>query len=187
MNQILVLEGSPRKGNTSVVTDWVLAGMGKGNRVTRVKLCELNIHPCQECFTCTDTKNAAGCAQDDDMVELYDKMTDADLVLWTSPIFCWNVTSQTKMALDRCFALLTGEDLLKGSKWALVITAGGDAFDGADLAVQMFSRLSNYGGIKYVGQHVVAPCPDGAKLKKSVVLKTQAKEFGKELTKALRA
>jgi multimeric flavodoxin WrbA len=115
------------------------------------------------------------------MVELYDKMIDADLVIWASPIFCWNVTAQTKMALDRCFALLTGEDLLKGSKWALVITAGGDAFDGADLAVQMFSRLSRYGGIKYIGQHVVAPCPDGAKLKNSAVLKKQAKEFGKEL------
>jgi multimeric flavodoxin WrbA len=186
MNHILVLEGSPRKGNTSVVTDWVLAGMGKGNKVTRVKLCELNIHPCRECFTCTSSKKKAGCAQEDDMVELYDKMIDADLVVWASPIFCWNVTAQTKMALDRCFALLTGEELLKGSKWALVLTAGGDAFDGADLAVQMFSRLSRYGGIKYVGQHVVAPCPDGMDLKKSVVLKTQAKKFGRELAKELR-
>jgi multimeric flavodoxin WrbA len=186
MNHILVLEGSPRKGNTSVVTDWVLAGMGRGNKVTRVKLCELNIQPCQECFTCNDTKDGAGCAQDDDMVELYDKMIDADFVLWTSPIFCWNVTAQTKMALDRCFALLTGEDLLKGSKWALVLTAGGDAFDGADLAVAMFSRLSRFGGIKYLGQHVVAPCPDGAKLKKNAVLMKQAKEFGRELAKTLR-
>jgi multimeric flavodoxin WrbA len=187
MNQILVLEGSPRKGNTSVVTDWVLAGMGKGSKVTRVKLCELNIHPCQECFTCTKTKSGAGCAQDDDMIDLYDKMVDADLVIWASPIFCWNVTGQTKMALDRCFALLTGDELLKNSKWALVLTAGGDAFDGADLAVQMFSRLARYGGIKYVGQHVVAPCPDGTELKKSGVLKTQAKKFGRELAKALRA
>jgi len=187
MNQILVLEGSPRKGNTSTVTDWVLAGMGRGHRVTRVKLCELNIHPCQECFTCTTTKGDAGCAQDDDMVDLYDKMIDADLVLWTSPVFCWNVTAQTKTALDRCFALLTGEDLLKDSKWALVLTAGGDAFDGADLAVAMFSRLSRFGGIKYLGQHVVASCPDGAELKKNAVLRKQAKEFGRELAKALRA
>lgn len=187
MNQILVLEGSPRTGNTSAVTDWVLAGMGRGNKITRVKLCELNIHPCQECFTCTKTKKGAGCAQDDEMLEIYDKMVDADLVIWTSPIFCWNVTAQTKMALDRCFALLTGEDLLKGSKWALVVTAGGDAFDGADLAVQMFSRLARYGGIKYVGQHVVAPCPDGARLKKNAKLQEQAREFGKELAKALRA
>lgn len=187
MNQILVLEGSPRTGNTSAVTDWVVAGMGRGNKVTRVKLCELNIHPCQECFTCTKTKKGAGCAQDDDMLGLYDKVVDADLVIWASPIFCWNVTAQTKMALDRCFALLTGEDLLKGSKWALVVTAGGDAFDGADLAVQMFSRLARYGGIEYVGQHVVAPCPDGAKLKKSAKLQESAKEFGRELAKALRA
>ena len=112
MNSILVLEGSPRKGNTSQVVDWVLAGMGRGNKVTRVKLCELAIHPCRECFTCSKTKQAAGCAQDDDMVELYDKMIDADLVIWASPIFCWNVTAQTKAVLDRCFALLTGEDLL---------------------------------------------------------------------------
>jgi len=186
MNSILVLEGSPRKGNTSQVVDWVLAGMGRGNKVTRVKLCELAIHPCRECFTCSKTKQAAGCAQDDDMVELYDKMIDADLVIWASPIFCWNVTAQTKAVLDRCFALLTGEDLLKGSKWALVITAGGDAFDGADLAVAMFSRLARYGGIKYLGQHVVAPCPDGAKLAKNEVLKKQAKEFGKELATALK-
>jgi multimeric flavodoxin WrbA len=186
MNQILVLEGSPRKGNTSVVTDWVLAGMGKGNKVTRVKLCEQHIQPCQECFTCTDTKKGAGCAQDDDMVELYDKLIDADLVLWTSPIFCWNVTAHTKMALDRCFALLTGEDLLKDSKWALVLTAGGDVFDGADLAVEMFRRLADYGGIKYIGQHVVAPCPDGAELRNSAVLKKQAKLFGKELAAAVK-
>jgi multimeric flavodoxin WrbA len=186
MNNILVLEGSPRKGNTSQVVSWVLAGLGKSIMVSRVKLCELHIQPCQECFTCTSTKKAAGCAQEDDMVELYDKMVDADLVIWASPIFCWNVTGQTKMALDRCFALLTGEDLLKGSKWALVITAGGDAFDGADLAVQMFSRLARYGGIKYIGQHVVAPCPDGAKLKNNAALQKQAKLFGKELAKALK-
>jgi len=186
MNHVLVLEGSPRKGNTSTVTDWVLAGMGRGNKVTRARLGEMNIHPCRECFTCAKTKQGAGCAQDDDMVGLYDKMIEADLVIWAGPIFCWNVTAQTKAALDRCFALLTGENLLKGSKWAVVLTAGGDAFDGADLAVAMFSRLSRFGGIKYLGQHVVAPCPDGAKLAKSAVLQKQAKEFGKELAKALR-
>jgi len=171
MNHVLVLEGSPRKGNTSAVTDWVLAGMGKGNKVTRVKLCELDIHPCQACLACTKTKGAPGCAQGDDMTELYDKMIDADLVLWTSPIYCWSVTARVKSALERCFALLTGEGLLKGSKWALVLTAGGDAF----------------AGIEYLGQHVAAPCPDGAKLAASAALRSSARGFGKELAKALRA
>jgi multimeric flavodoxin WrbA len=187
MNHVLVLEGSPRKGNTSQVVDWVLAGMGRGTRLDRIRLSEVNIHPCQECYKCIETKDGPGCQQEDYMVELYDKLVSADIVIWASPVFCWNVSAQTKMVLDRCFALLTGEELLKDSKWALVLTGGGDAFDGADLAVQVFHRLTEYAGIKLVGEHVVAPCPDGKKLMKDADLESKARKFGKELAKALRA
>jgi len=186
MKQILVIEGSPREGNTSTVTDWVLAGMGRGIRPTRLRVCELDIHGCRECFTCSKVKDDAGCVQDDDMIDVYDKLVDADLVIWTSPIFCWGVTSTLKAVLDRCFALLTGEDLLKQDKWALVLTSGGDHFDGADLAVQMFRRLTDFASIKYLGQHVVANCPDGKKLKANKVLQQQAREFGRALADELK-
>jgi multimeric flavodoxin WrbA len=186
MSKVLVLEGSPREGNTTTVVNWVIAGMGRGVEVTRMRLCEKNIHPCHECFTCAKTKKGAGCAQEDEMVEIYDKMVDADLIIWASPIFCWNVTAQTKMVLDRCFALMTGEDILKGEKWALVVTAGGDHFDGADLAVEMFKRMTAYSGIKLLGQHVVASCPDGKKLAANAALRKGAEAFGKELAKALK-
>jgi|WetSurMetagenome_2_1015567.scaffolds.fasta_scaffold112556_1 multimeric flavodoxin WrbA len=185
MKKVLVLEGSPRTGNTSTVTDWVLAGMGKGVKAERVRVCDLNINGCRECFGCSKSKKAAGCAQEDDMVELYDKMIDADLVIWTSPIFCWGVTAQTKTVLDRCFALLTGEDLIKGSNWALVLTAGGDHYDGADLAVQMFTRLARYAGVKFLGQHVAANCPDGRLLKANRQFRAQAQEFGKTLRRTM--
>jgi multimeric flavodoxin WrbA len=121
------------------------------------------------------------------MLGIYDKIVDADLVIWASPIFCWGVSSQTKAMLDRCFALLTGESLLKDSKWALVLTAGGDHYDGADLAVQAFRRLTRFAGVKYLGQHVVANCPDERKLRKNKTLEQQAREFGRELAKALKA
>jgi multimeric flavodoxin WrbA len=187
MHNILVLEGSPRVGNTSLVTDWVLAGIGRGVKIERVRVCDMAVHECQECFTCTKSKKAPGCAQDDEMVDLYDRIIDADLVLWTSPIFCWGITGQLKVVLDRCFALLTGEDLLKGSKWALVLTSGGDHFDGADLAVQMFSRLARFGGMKYLGQYAAANCPDGAKLRRDKSIQEHARSFGRELEKALRS
>lgn len=185
MKKVLVLEGSPRKGNTSTVTDWAIAGMGRAIRAERVRVGELAVNGCAECFTCSRSKGRAGCAQDDDMVELYEKIVDADLVIWTSPIFCWGITGQLKTVLDRCFALLTGEDLLKDSKWALVLTAGGDAFDGADLAVQMFTRLARFGSIEWLGQHVVAPCPDGRQLRANRVLQRQARAFGRELARKL--
>lgn len=185
MKHVLTLEGSPRHGNTEVVTDWVLKGLGRGMKVTRVRVAEKNIGGCQECLGCTVSRRKAGCRQDDDMLEIYDLMVDADLIVFTSPVFCWGVTSQLKAAVDRCFALLTGENLLRGSRWALVITAGGDHYDGADLIVQMFSRLAHFAGAKLLGQHVAANCPDGRKLKASRRIAAEARAFGRELRRAL--
>ncbi|MEO0070203.1 MAG: flavodoxin family protein [candidate division WOR-3 bacterium] len=179
---VLVLEGSPRKGNTTVVTDWVLAGLGKkGVDIKRLRVCELHINGCQECFGCFDYKTRAGCQQDDDMLEIYQLLVDSDLTIWTSPIFCWGVTSQLKAVVDRCFALLNGENLLKGQKWAVILTAGGDHFDGADLAVEMFRRLSEFGKMKYLGQLVIPNCPEPKLLKRNRQVFLEAKRFGKEL------
>ncbi|MEO0079956.1 MAG: flavodoxin family protein [candidate division WOR-3 bacterium] len=184
--RVLVLEGSPRIGNTSLVTDWVLAGLGqKGIEVTRIRVAERLIGGCQECLGCTGTKRQAQCQQDDDMLEIYDLMVDSDLVIFTSPVFCWGVTSQLKAVVDRCFALLHGENLLKGTKWAVVVTAGGDHFDGADLIVQMFSRLAHFAKVEFLGQHVVANCPDRPALKRNRQIQAAARAFGRELRRAL--
>ncbi len=184
--KILVLEGSPRRGNTEIVTDWVLKGLGKkGVEVNRLRVCDLNINGCQECEGCLDYKHKAGCQQEDDMLEIYDLMVDSDLIIWTSPIFCWGITSQLKAVVDRCFALLNGENLLKGTKWAVILTAGGDHFDGADLAVEMFRRLAEFGKVNYLGQFVAINCSRPQQLKINRNLATEAQRFGKDLRAAL--
>lgn len=186
MKKILVIEGSPRRGNTAVVTDWVLSGLGPGMQTERVRAAELNIHGCQECMGCGNTKDAAGCQQNDDMLTLYDKLVEADLTIFTTPVFCWGATAQLKAVVDRCFALLTGESLLKGNRWALIITAGGDHYDGADLIVAMFKNLCHFAGIEFLGQHVVANCPSGRKLRQNKLLAQQARTFGRELARILK-
>ncbi|MEO0086203.1 MAG: NAD(P)H-dependent oxidoreductase [candidate division WOR-3 bacterium] len=186
MKQILVIEGSPRHGNTETVTNWVLAGLGRGMRTTRIRAADLNIGGCRECLACTKSRHKAGCGQHDDMLEIYERMVDADLAIFTSPVFCWGVTSQLKAVVDRCFALLTGENLLKGSRWALVITAGGDHFDGADLVVQMFSRLARFAGVELLGHYVAANCLDGKRLRTDRRVAAEARAFGRELKEALK-
>ncbi len=181
--KVLVLEGSPRKGNTTIITDWILEGLGRrGVELTRLRVCELNINGCQECNGCVETN---GCQQDDDMLEVYDLLVDSDLTIWTSPIFCWGVTSQLKAAVDRCYALLHGESLLKGCRWAVVLTAGGDHFDGADLAVAMFRRLAEFGKVNYLGQLVVPNCPQPRVLKRNLSVAQEAKSFGRGLRREL--
>ncbi len=184
--RVLVLEGSPRIGNTAIVTDWVLKGLGRRDvLVKRVRVSELNIAGCRECFGCSTEKQEAGCEQEDDMLELYDLLVDSELTIWTSPIFCWGVTSQLKAVVDRCFALLNGENLLKGTKWAVVLTAGGDHYDGADLAVAMFKRLAEFGKVEYLGQLVVANCPEPRILKRNEQRAEEAREFGRELRRQI--
>ncbi|MEO0073572.1 MAG: flavodoxin family protein [candidate division WOR-3 bacterium] len=185
MTQVLFLEGSPRHGNTEQVTDWVIAGMGRKAKVHRVRLIEKQIHECQECFGCTGARNRAGCHLSDDMAEIYDLILGSDLTAFTSPVFCWGVSGITKLCIDRCFALLNGENLLKGSKLAVVLTAGGDHFDGADLAVAMFERLAKFGGIELVGRYVVADCPSGRSLRNNRLIEKQSREFGRRLLQAL--
>ncbi len=86
--KVLVLEGSPRKGNTTIITDWILEGLGRrGVDLTRLRVCELNINGCQECNGCVETN---GCQQDDDMLEVYDLLVDSDLTIWASPIFFYS-------------------------------------------------------------------------------------------------
>lgn len=188
MKKILVLEGSPRdKGNTALVTGWILEGLGKrGMSVERVRIPGLDINGCQACSTCESTKGRAGCAQDDDMTELYDKIVDCDLLVFTSPIFCWGVTGQLKTATDRLFALMTGENMLKGKQVALVLTAGGSVFAGADLATRMYRDLAHFIGMEYLGEHIVAPCPGRRVMNQRPVYRDDAKRFGRELRQRLK-
>ncbi|MGQ9678387.1 MAG: flavodoxin family protein [bacterium] len=184
--KVLVLEGSPRRGNTEIVTEWVLKGLGEnGVEIKRLRVCDLNINGCQECEGCLDSKKTAGCQQEDDMLEVYELMVDSDLTIWTSPIFCWGVTSQLKAAVDRCFALLNGENLLKGANWAVVLTAGGDHFDGADLAVEMFRRLADFGKVNYLGQFVAINCTVPREVKKNRIIAQEATQFGRRLRATL--
>jgi multimeric flavodoxin WrbA len=188
MKKVLVLEGSPReRGNTALVTDWVLKGLGKrGMSVERVRVPKLDLNGCQACSTCASTKGGAGCAQDDDMTGLYDRIIDCDLLMFTSPIFCWGVTGQLKLVTDRLFALMTGENMLKGKPIALVLTAGGSIFAGADLATRMYRDIAHFIGMKYLGEHIVAPCPGRQAMNRRPSYREEAKRFGKELRQRLK-
>jgi len=187
VKKVLVLEGSPRAGNTALVADWVISGLGRGWRTTRVRVADQRIAGCRECFACGKVNARAGCAQRDDMTGLYGLITAADLVVFTTPVFCWGMTGPLKNLVDRCFALLNGKNLLKGSRWALVVTAGGDAFDGADLIVEQFRRLAEFAGARVVGQHVVAPCPDRRRFNRDKPLAAAARSFGRKLDRSVKA
>ncbi len=101
---ILGILGSPRKrGNTEVLIDIALKeAKGHGATVSKAALRDRSIAPCDGCGKC---QKSGKCAVKDDMQEIYQKMRDADGILWATPVYFWSMSGQTKIAMDRTYAL----------------------------------------------------------------------------------
>ncbi|MFV0393798.1 MAG: flavodoxin family protein [Coprobacillaceae bacterium] len=106
MSNILILNGSPRKkGNTAILLDsFVNGAKRKGHNVSRFDLHFMNIHPCIGCLQ-GGNNNDNPCTQNDDMKEIYPVYKEADIVVFASPLYFWNFTSQLKGAIDRLYAV----------------------------------------------------------------------------------
>ena len=90
---------------------------------------------------------------------MYEKILASDVIVFAAPVFFWSYAAQIKPFIDRLFCLGKYEvepmvSLLKGKKCALIITAGGDEFDGADIVVEGFDRMAEFYQMQYL-EHLV--------------------------------
>jgi multimeric flavodoxin WrbA len=103
MKKIVAFSGSPRKnGNTETLLNRILDGAREEGAETKlIRISDLNIIGCQACSYC---RRKAGCALQDAMQELYQEIKNADAIVIGSPIYMWQMSSQTKAFVDRFFA-----------------------------------------------------------------------------------
>ncbi|ADQ05535.1 NADPH-dependent FMN reductase [Caldicellulosiruptor owensensis OL] len=176
--------GSPRKGgNTEILVERVLSGAKEaGAQVEIFKLNELNIRPCQGCNFCQENGR---CQQQDDMQKIYDALYSADALVVGSPIYMSYVTAQTKLFLDRLYALLKigeGSRLPGGKKCVLVYTQGGGT-DGEKIMNEIagfFKWAFNMEIKAIIGNNNLNPAGEVANRKE---LLEKAFEVGKEIVK----
>lgn len=100
MLKVVGIYGSPRKGgNTDLLLDSALKGcQERGFEVKRVYVRDLHIKGCSGCDGCAKT---GICVVKDDMQDIYMLLDDADVIILSSPIFFYGVTSQLKALIDR--------------------------------------------------------------------------------------
>ena len=121
--KILAISGSPRKdGNTVTMLNEALAGaQQEGAEVELYSVSGKNIQPCDGCWGCTKTGK---CHIKDDMQTLYDKMIEADGIIFGTPIYFYGMTSQIKAVMDRTIALGRPERNLVNKVGGVVAVAG---------------------------------------------------------------
>jgi multimeric flavodoxin WrbA len=182
--KVLVLLGSPRKrGNTAVLAGEIARGAAaKGAEVETVFLQDLQISPCRACMTC-QKKNARRCAIDDDMQALYPKLLAADAWVIASPVYWFTMNAQTKLWMDRCFALPAyGKEPFRGKRIAVAMAYGGeDPFDsGAVNAFRAFQDAYAYVEADLVGM-VYGSAMEAGKIKANGKVMKEAKALGTKL------
>lgn len=185
--KVLVVIGSPRRnGNSASLAKQVAAGAKVvGAKVETVFLQGMNIQPCTACDACRK-KLKKDCIIKDDMRALYPKLKSADAIVIASPIYWFTISAQTKLFMDRWYAL-GGDDgyALAGKKFAVVLAyADADPFtSGAVNALRTFQDAFNFIGAELVGT-VYGSAWKAGEIKKNKALMDSAYELGRKLTSA---
>jgi multimeric flavodoxin WrbA len=122
--KILAVNGSHRKGkNTAEMLKTVLAAAEElGAQTELVELMDYEIKECKSCNKCLFKPECS--IADDDMGKLYEKMLEADGIVFGSPVYFSNVTGRLKDFIDRSRPLHLVENALDGKVGGAVVHAG---------------------------------------------------------------
>ncbi len=104
--KIICLNGSPqRNGNTSILLDvFAATASGLGVSVEKVHLNSLSYRGCQACMKCKGESEV--CIIQDDLTQVLESASQADVLVLGSPIYFGEVTSQMKGFIDRTYSFL---------------------------------------------------------------------------------
>lgn len=102
--RVVILNGSPRKGaNTEVMANaFADEARACGHDAEVVNVGRMDIHGCLGCQYCFAHEGT--CVQRDDMAGVLEKLREADVVVFASPIYWFDITAQEKAAIDRLYA-----------------------------------------------------------------------------------
>lgn len=130
MKNVLVISSSPRKdGNSDLLCHEFAKGAAEsGAQVEEVALRNLSIAPCRACYACFKT---GACVQQDDMQQLLDKISAADVLCVASPTYFLTMCGQLKVMIDRLLPRWQG----LGGKEVYLIVTGHDGKPGLERVV----------------------------------------------------
>lgn len=157
---VLLISTSPRKGgNSEMLAEAFAKGAAEsGNQVGKINLYDKTIGFCKGCLTCVKTNR---CVIHDDADTIAQKMMKADVLVFATPVYYYEMSGQMKTMLDRANPLYTSDYAFRDVYLlATAAEAEESAMDGAIHGLQSWiacfpkSRLAGTvfgGGVDRVG------------------------------------
>lgn len=181
---VLVILGSPRKkGNSSALAAQISRGAkSAGADVEMIFLQDLKINPCRGCNSC-QKRGSQGCAIKDDMQGIYPKLTKADAWVIASPVYWFTMSAQTKIFMDRCYALPAySKNPFAGKRIAIAMSYGDvdPVRSGCVNALRTFQDAYRYTGSEIVGM-VYGSAMKAGEIADNGSLMREAEELGRLL------
>ncbi|MDD2375782.1 MAG: flavodoxin family protein [Anaerostipes sp.] len=98
--KVVVLSTSLRKNSNSekLAEEFAAGAKITGNNVEFISLREKNIGFCVGCLACQST---GSCVIKDDAIEITEKVLNADVVVFATPIYYYEMSGQMKTLIDR--------------------------------------------------------------------------------------
>jgi len=102
MKVLVIVSSSRGKGNTYKITQQIEGKMKELGEVefSYLFLKETNLEQCRGCFNCV-TRGEHLCPIKDDRAKIEEQMLNSDGVIFTSPVYVFNVTALMKNFIDR--------------------------------------------------------------------------------------
>lgn len=106
MKRVIVISTSLRHGsNSDMLADKFVEGAkATGNDVEKISLVGKNIQFCKGCMGC---QKLGKCVIKDDVNDIMAKVLEAEVVVWATPIYYYEMSGQMKTLIDRMNAMYT--------------------------------------------------------------------------------
>lgn len=117
----LLLNGSPRRGNTKAALEALKKGFANIDdlEITEIIANDADVSPCIACDNC---KGSGSCVFDDDTNAIMEQVIEADVLVFATPVYWWGISSQMKTIIDKFYSRTSR--LAECSKQVGVIVVG---------------------------------------------------------------
>ena len=105
----------------------------------------MKISGCRACETCYSTGKA--CTFDDDFNKIAPAILEADVIVFTMPVYWYSIPAQLKAVIDRIFSLVIGGKEIAGKECALITCCEEDdisVMDGVRIPMERTAKLNKW-------------------------------------------